>query len=88
MGQTSLLILLDLSAAFDTADHKILIEELFHCGIQDSALALLRSYLKGRYQQVVVGKSMSEPSLLQCGVPQSSVLALQYWPYPIPSLYL
>ena len=45
-GQTSLLILLDLSATFDTADHGILIEELFHCGTRDSALALLKSYLE------------------------------------------
>ena len=73
-GQTSLLILLDLSAAFDTVDHEILKEDLFHCRVQDSALALLKSYLEDRYQQVVIGKAMSEPSLLHCGVPQGSVL--------------
>ena len=47
-GQTSLLILLELSAAFDTDDHEILIQELFHCGIRDSTLAPLQSYLKDR----------------------------------------
>ena len=45
-GHTSFLILLDLSATFDSVDHGILIEELFQCGIWDSALALLKSYLE------------------------------------------
>ena len=45
-GQTSFLIPLDLSAAFATAGHGILIEELFQCGIWVSALALLKSYLE------------------------------------------
>ena len=45
-GQIFLLILLDLSAAFDTTHHEILIEELFSCGIWDSALALPKSYLE------------------------------------------
>ena len=45
-GQTSLLILLGLLAAFNNADYGILIEELFQCGIRDSALALLKSYLE------------------------------------------
>ena len=72
-GKSSLLILLDRSAAFDTVDHGILIEELFQCGIRDSALALLKSYLDDRYQQIVIGNAVSESSLLQCGVPQGSV---------------
>ena len=45
-GQTSLLIILNLSAAFDTVDLAILMEELFQCGIWDSALALLKSCLE------------------------------------------
>ena len=45
-GQTSLLIILNLSAAFDTVDLAILMEELFQCGIRDSALALLKSCLE------------------------------------------
>ena len=73
-GHASLLILLDLTAAFDTVDHGILIEELFDCGIRDNALALFRSYLENRYQQVVVDGKMSESSELHCGVPQGSVL--------------
>ena len=42
----NLFILFDLLASFDTADHGILMEELMHCGIWDSALALLKSYLE------------------------------------------
>ena len=68
-----LLILLDLSAAFDVVDHGISVEELFQRGRQDSALALLKSYLENRYQQIVIGNTVCE-SLLQCGVPQGSVL--------------
>ena len=48
-AQTSFLILLALSTAFDTADHEILTEELFQCGIRDSALALPKSYLDDEY---------------------------------------
>ena len=73
-GHCSILILLDLSAAFDTVDHAVLIQELFYCGIRDSALDLLTSYLKHRYQRVVVADEMSEPSVMHCGVPQGSVL--------------
>ena len=73
-GQNSILILLDLSAAFDTVDHDILIEDLYHCGVRDTALALFKSYLEGRFQQVIIGKEMSEPSAVRYGVPQGSVL--------------
>ena len=73
-GQHSLLVVLDLSAAFDTVDHEILLQELSQCGVQDSALALLRSYLENRYQQVIVDGKVSEPSRVRCGVPQGSVL--------------
>ena len=68
------MILLDLATAFDTVDRGILIEELFQCGIWDSTLALLKSHLEDRYQQVVIGIAVSEPSLLHCGMPQGSVL--------------
>lgn len=73
-GQCSLLVVLDLSAAFDTVDHDVLYRELFQCGVRDSALALLRSYLESRHQRVVVNGKMSRPSQLRCGVPQGSVL--------------
>ena len=71
--QTSRLIPRDLFAAFDTVDHRILIAELFQCGIRDSALALLKSNLVDPYQQVLIGSAVSESSFLQCGVPLDSI---------------
>ena len=71
----SALVLLDLSAAFDTVDHKILISRLsLNFGISDSALSLLSSYLSNRTQSVTVEGHVSEPILVTTGVPQGSVL--------------
>ena len=73
-GKPSILALLDLSAAFDTVDHQLLLGDLSDCGIEGTALSLLRSYLENREQSVIVGESCSEPITFQCGVPQGSVL--------------
>jgi Reverse transcriptase (RNA-dependent DNA polymerase)/Endonuclease-reverse transcriptase len=73
--QVSFLIGLDLSAAFDTVDHSILIERLrSEFGITDSALDWLRSYLGGRVQYVKLGQHQSDTVSLDVGVPQGSVL--------------
>ena len=69
-GKASLLVLLDLSAAFDIVDHDVLLADLFSCGIP----SLLKSYLTNRFQRTSVGASLSEPVHLQFGVPQGSVL--------------
>ena len=73
-GKASLLVLLDLSAAFDTVDHDVLLADLFSCGIREDAHSLLKSYLTNRFQRTSVGASLSEPVHLQFGVPQGSVL--------------
>ena len=73
-GKTTVLVLLDLSAAFDTVDHQLLLGDLANYGMEGSALLLLQSYLSDRTQRVVVGEAASEPTILQCGVPQGSVL--------------
>ena len=73
-GRATLLVLLDLSAAFDTIDHDLLLSDLYSFGIAGDALSLLKSYLKGRLQRVVVGASQSEAKPLRCGVPQGSIL--------------
>ena len=75
LKQVSSLILLDLSAAFDTIDHKILLNRLSTSfGISNSALSLLTSYLSSRTQAVLIGNASSSTLPLSRGVPQGSVL--------------
>ena len=69
-----LLILLDLSAAFDTVDHSILLDRLATVGVSDLALQWIQSYLSGRFQYVKIGKACSTPINVSCGVPQGSAL--------------
>ena len=70
-----ILTLLDLSAAFDTIDHKILVKRLETTfGISGTVLMWLESYIKGRFQSVSVGNEKSQQMPLECGVPQGSVL--------------
>ena len=69
----TLLILLDLSAAFDTFDHDTMLRRLeYSFGIL--ALSWFASYLSGRTQQIMINKSLSKPFKLECGVPQGSCL--------------
>ena len=69
------MLLLDLSAAFDTIDHEILLSRLEHSfGIQNSALDWLHSYLSDRKQLVIVNGLRSSETPLDFGVPQGSVL--------------
>ena len=76
-GKLSVLVLLDLSAAFDTIDHDILLHHLHiqHVfGTQGTVLSLFRSYLTKRFQTVSIQGTHSDPIELCCGVPQGSVL--------------
>ena len=71
----TLLVLLDLSAAFDTIHHNKLIGRLeSDLGITDHALAWLKSYLSDRFQRVSVNGSLSDHFPLKQGVPQGSCL--------------
>ena len=69
------IVLLDLSAAFDTVDHSILLGRLKSSfGIAGTALEWLKSYLSDRYQYVTINGARSEKTKLRWGVPQGSVL--------------
>ena len=71
----TLLVLLDLSAAFDTIDHDILVERLRSAfGVRDTALSWIASYVSGRTQQVSIDGTLSTKFDLECGVPQGSSL--------------
>ncbi len=73
--KASLLVLLDLSAAFDTIDHDTLLQRLEHdYGIHDKALEWLISYLTNRSQSVHINQHKSKVQSLPFGVPQRSVL--------------
>ena len=68
-------VLLDLSKAFDTVDHTILLKKLYCYGFQDLVFTWCESYLSGRKQTVYVNGTISESlKELPYGVPQGSVL--------------
>ena len=74
-GQVSALCLLNLTAAFDTVDHELLllrVERQF--GLRGTVLQWFRSYLSGRSFRVLYGGSMSSIVYILCSVPQGSVL--------------
>ena len=73
--QVTALIAIDLSAAFDTVDHDILIDVLQkQYGLGGLALNWVDSYLRPRSCKVCVNTTMSSPRQLQCSVPQGSCL--------------
>jgi len=74
-GNAVLLVLLDLSAAFDTVDHCILLSFLRdQIGLTGSALHIFETYLEGRTQCISISNVLSTVSKLIFGVPQGSVL--------------
>ena len=67
-------IYLDLSKAFDTLDHVILLDKLFHYGIRGNPLKLISSYLENRQQFVEFRNTKSKRLQISTGVTQGSIL--------------
>ena len=85
-GNGAMLVLLDLSAAFDTIDH----DNLFcilekYVGICGNALKLIKSYFSNRTQRFQIDDVLSDFANIMCGVPQGSVLGpLKFCFYLLP----
>ena len=78
-GCVHVLVMLDLTAAFDTIDHAILLSRLTHrTGVTCATLKWFTSYLSGRQQIVCIGSNKSSPTPVPFGVPQGSVLGRYY----------
>jgi len=74
-SKVTLLGLLDMSVAFDTVDHQILLHRLESAfGLTGTVLSWLRSFLHGRTQQVIFNDIASTVAAVRSGVPQGSVL--------------
>ena len=68
------LVLLDLSAAFDTIDHKMFLDRRSNIGVQGMAHKCFQSYLQNCHQSVIIKGVKSKSVPLRYGVPQGSVL--------------
>ena len=67
-------VFLDMSKAFDTLDHEILLQKLSFYGVQNTSLNLFKSYLSERSQFVSIGGTSSPLRTINTGVPQGSIL--------------
>jgi len=75
-GDLAALMLLDMSAAFDTVDHSTLLRRLrVSYGLQGAALGWFTSFLSGRTQFVNCRSTRSLPTMILCGVPQGAILS-------------
>ena len=74
LGNTPIAIFLDLSKAFDTLNHDILLSKLKHYGISPLSLKWFNDYLSNRFHYVELNYSKSAAVPIKIGVPQGSIL--------------
>ena len=67
-------VFLDLSKAFDTVDHQLLLKKLRSLGLDNNSMDWFKSYLSAREQVVSIGNCLSCPKPISVGVPQGSIL--------------
>ena len=67
-------VFLDLSKAFDTVDHQLLLKKLKSLGLNNNSMDWFKSYLSSREQVVSIGNCLSSPKPITVGVPQGSIL--------------
>ena len=73
-GSSTGAVFLDLSKAFDTVDHPLLLQKLTNIGLTTSTTQWFRSYLTNRSQIISVGDAQSASTEMPIGVPQGSIL--------------
>ena len=73
-GELVAMVAMDLSKAFDSLPHSLLVRKLQAYGVDEQSCLLMHDYLQGRLQQVKVGDAVSSWEFNRRGVPQGSVL--------------
>ena len=67
-------VFIDLTKAFDTIDHEIILRKMSYLGVDQAAIKWFSSYLSGRTQRCNVCGKLSSARTVSCGVPQGNIL--------------
>ena len=80
-NETTIAVFIDAMKAFDTVNHKILIQKIQKYGIDGSLLVWIEDYLTDRKQCTIANNIVSNQESIVCGVPQGSVIFIIYKRY-------